>query len=88
MNINSDINVLGSLPDWSLIKVFLSEVIMFSIQEKGGIHQYTSIKTDNFGLQFEEALSTAMIITASDVVITNSNKPYFHVVIDILDFNP
>ncbi len=87
MNINSDINVLGSLPDWSLIKVFLSED-MFSIQEKGGIHQYTSIKTDNFGLQFEEALSTAMIITASDVVITNSNKPYFHVVIDILGFNP
>ncbi|MEY4029433.1 MAG: hypothetical protein RJA90_618, partial [Bacteroidota bacterium] len=41
MKLNSDINVLGSLPDWSLIKVFLSED-MFSIQEKGGIHQYTS----------------------------------------------
>jgi hypothetical protein len=45
MHINSDINVLGSLPDWNLIRVFLSED-MDSIKEKGGIHTYTAIKTD------------------------------------------
>jgi hypothetical protein len=60
MNINSDINVLGSLPDWSLIKVFLSED-MFSIQEKGGIHQYTSIKTDKSVKRFEKAIKTTLI---------------------------
>ena len=60
MKLNSDINVLGSLPDWSLIKVFLSED-MFSIQEKGGIHQYTSIKTDKSVKRFEKAIKTTLI---------------------------
>jgi hypothetical protein len=60
MNINSDINVLGSLPDWNLIKVFLSED-MDSINEKGGIHTYTAIKTDKSVKRFEKAIKATLI---------------------------
>lgn len=60
MRINSDINVLGSLPDWNLIKVFLSED-MDSIQEKGGIQSYTSIKTDKSVRRFENAIKNTLI---------------------------
>jgi len=60
MPINSDINVLGSLPDWNLIKVFLSED-MDSINEKGGIHTYTAIKTDKSVKRFEKAIKATLI---------------------------
>lgn len=60
MHINSDINVLGSLPDWSLIKLFLSED-MDSINEKGGIHTYTAIKTDKSVKRFEKAIKATFI---------------------------
>ena len=60
MQINSDINVLGSLPDWSLVKVFLSED-MSSIREKGGIHTYTAIKTDKSVTRFEKAIKATLI---------------------------
>lgn len=60
MHINSDINVLGSLPDWNLIKVFLSED-MYSIMGKGGIHAYTSIKTDKSVKRFEKAIKATLI---------------------------
>jgi hypothetical protein len=60
MHINSDINVLGSLPDWNLIKVFLSED-MDSIKEKGGIHTYTGIKTDKSVKRFEKAIKATLI---------------------------
>lgn len=60
MHINSDINVLGSLPDWNLIKVFLSED-MDSIKEKGGIHTYTAIKTDKSVKRFEKAIKATLI---------------------------
>lgn len=60
MTINSDINVLGSLPDWSLIKVFLTED-MDSINEKGGIHAYTAIKTDKSVRRFEKAIKDTLI---------------------------
>lgn len=60
MHINSDINVLGSLPDWNLIKVFLSED-MVSIKEKGGIHTYTAIKTDKSVKRFEKAIKATLI---------------------------
>jgi hypothetical protein len=61
MRINSDINVLGSLPDWNLIKVFLSED-MHSIKEKGGIHTYTAIKTDKSVKRFEKAIKATLIL--------------------------
>ena len=35
MNINSDINVLGSLPDWNLIYIFFLED-MATVKVKGG----------------------------------------------------
>jgi len=38
--------------------------------------------------EYTSALSTELIITASEVVITNPNKPYFHGVIDPFGFNP
>jgi hypothetical protein len=60
LNINSDINVLGSLPDWNLIKVFLSED-MISIKDKGGIYTYTSIKTDKSVKRFEKAIKATLI---------------------------
>jgi len=60
MNINSDINVLGSLPDWNLIQVFLSED-MVSIKEKGGIHTYTAIKTDKSVMRFEKAIKATFL---------------------------
>jgi hypothetical protein len=60
MQINSDINVLGSLPDWNLIKVFLSED-MRSIGENGGINSYTAIKTDKSVKRFEKAIKATLI---------------------------
>lgn len=60
MNINSDINVLGSLPDWNLIKIFLSED-MDSINKKGGIHTYTAIKTDKSVKRFQKAIKGTLI---------------------------
>lgn len=60
MKINSDINVLGSLPDWNLTKVFLTED-MQSIKEKGGIHAYTAIKTDKSVKRFEKAIKATLI---------------------------
>lgn len=60
MQINSDINVLGSLPDWNLVKVFLSED-MHTIKEKGGIHTYTAIKTDKSVKRFEKAIKATLI---------------------------
>ena len=56
MKINSDINVLGSLPDWNLIQVFQLED-MASIKVKGGIHTYTAIKTDKSVMRFEKAIT-------------------------------
>ena len=60
MHINSDINVLGSLPDWNLIKVFLYED-MASINNNGGIHTYTAIKTDKSVKRFEKAIKATLI---------------------------
>jgi hypothetical protein len=60
MQINSDINVLGSLHDWNLIKVFLSED-MDSINKKGGIHTYTAIKTDKSVKRFEKAIKATLL---------------------------
>jgi hypothetical protein len=64
MQINSDINVLGSLPDWSLVKLFLSEN-MDSLREKGGIHSFTAIKTDKSVKRFEKAIRSTLIHCSS-----------------------
>ncbi|MGD0582308.1 MAG: BrxA family protein [Bacteroidales bacterium] len=60
MKINSDINILGSLPDWNLINVFLEEDIN-SVNESGGIHSYTSIKTDKSVKRFQRVINSSLI---------------------------
>ncbi len=60
MKINSDINVLGSLPDWNLINVFLKQSIS-SIRLNGGLQSYTAIKTDKSVKRFEKAISATLI---------------------------
>jgi len=60
MVINSDINILGGLPDWNLINVFLDENIK-SIQSKGGFHSFTAIKTDKSVKRFEKAITGTLL---------------------------
>lgn len=60
MKINSDINVLGSLPDLNLIKVFMNES-MQSLNQNGGYHSYTSIKTDKSVKRFENAIKATLL---------------------------
>ncbi len=60
VNINTDINILGSLPDWNLINVYLNEGIG-SFKRNGGVHSYTSIKTDKSIKRFEKAISSTLI---------------------------
>jgi len=60
MKINSDINILGSLPDWNLINVFLEEDIN-SVQEAAGIYSYTSIKTDKSVKRFQRVIASSLI---------------------------
>lgn len=76
MKINTDINVLGSLPDWNLIQVFLTED-MVSIKEKGGIHTYTAIKTDKSVMRFEKAIKATFLNFKND-----NSKSLFHSVIN------
>ena len=60
MIINSDLNILGGLPDWNLINVFLKESIG-TLRKGGGIHTYTAIKTDKSVKRFEKAISATLI---------------------------
>ena len=60
MKINSDINILGSLPDWNLINVFLEEGIN-SVQESSGIYSYTSIKTDKSVKRFQRVIKSSLL---------------------------
>jgi Putative inner membrane protein (DUF1819) len=58
--INSDLNILGSLPDWNLVNVFLKESIG-TLRKVGGLHTYTAIKTDKSVKRFEKAISATLI---------------------------
>jgi hypothetical protein len=58
--INTDLNILGGLPDWNLINVFLNESIG-SLHKGGGAHSYTAIKTDKSVKRFEKAISGTLI---------------------------
>lgn len=60
MKINSDINVLGSLPDLNLINVFLNETIG-SMRQNGGLQSYTTIKTDKSVKRYESAISETIL---------------------------
>ena len=60
MEINTDLNILGGLADWNLIHVFLSENSS-TIKEKGGIHTFTSIKTEKSVKRFEKAIKSTFL---------------------------
>lgn len=60
MKINSDVNILGGLPDFNLIKHFLNES-MTSLNLKGGHHSYTAIKTDKSVKRFENAITNTLL---------------------------
>ncbi len=60
MQITSDINILGSLPDWNLIRVFLTESSK-SFVEKGGSHGFTAIKTERSIKRFEKAIRNTFL---------------------------
>lgn len=60
MNINTDLNILGGLPDWNLINVFLKESIR-PLRKVASVHTYTTIKTDKSIKRFEKAISDTLI---------------------------
>ena len=60
MIINSDINVLGSLTDWSLINVLLNRKIT-SGSKSFDINTQTSIKTDKSIKRFQNAITSTLI---------------------------
>jgi hypothetical protein len=67
MIINSDINVLGSLPDWSLVRLFQVEE-----SEKPKVNQhisaYTNIKTDKSVKRFEKAITGTLLKSRNEDV--------------------
>lgn len=60
MNINSDINILGGLPDWNLIRLFMNDSIE-SLNQVGGHRSYTAIKTDKAVQRFEKAITRTLL---------------------------
>lgn len=60
MKINTDINILGGLPDWNLVFVFLDE--KYKAGEKDtGHHQYTAIKSHKAVARFKKAIYSSML---------------------------
>jgi hypothetical protein len=62
MKINTDINILGGLPDWNLIKLFMDRNID-SMRKEGGLNAFTSIKTDKSVKRFEKAITATLLKT-------------------------
>lgn len=60
MTINSDINVLGGLPDFNLIKLFIGDSVK-SLDHGGGHHTYTTIKTEKAVQRFERAIRRTLL---------------------------
>jgi hypothetical protein len=67
MKYNSDINVLGSLPDWNLIPIFLNQDIN-DIRSNVGLQSVTAIKTDKSIRRFEKAITGTLIKFSNDNV--------------------
>ena len=59
MDINTDINILGGIPDFNLIRIFIAgeteEKVSEDIQ-----HEYTSIKTEKAFKRFQRAINKSM----------------------------
>jgi len=60
MNVNSDINILGGLPDWNLVLQFLNTA-KGSSEVMEPYHTYTSIKTDKSVKRFEKAITGSLL---------------------------
>jgi hypothetical protein len=60
MIINTDINILGGLPDWKLIYVFLNDDFK-SIRAAAGARSVTTIKTDRSVERFEKAITNTLL---------------------------
>lgn len=60
MTLNSDINILGGLPDLNLIKQFMNDSIE-SLNSRGGHRSYTAIKTDKSVHRFEKAITDTLL---------------------------
>jgi len=65
MIINTDINILGGLPDWKLIYVFLNEDLK-TIRAAGGTRSVTTIKTDKSVMRFEKAITNTLLKFKND----------------------
>lgn len=60
MNINSDINILGGMPDMNIIMVFLGKT-MDELRKGGGIQSFTAIKTDKSVVRFRRAINHCVL---------------------------
>lgn len=61
MNINSDINILGGLPDFNLIPLFLDESYK-SLNLKFNSHSYTAIKTNKSVKEFARVIKNSILV--------------------------
>lgn len=69
MKINTDLNILGGLPDWNLINVFLERKLSKTGKDDG-VNSFTAIKTDKSVKRFQRAISSTMIkFCSSDVEV-------------------
>lgn len=60
MTINTDINILGSLPDWNLVKIFLAAETAPEM-ESSAVYTQTAIKTIRSVDRFENAINGNLI---------------------------
>jgi hypothetical protein len=60
MKINSDINIIGSLPDFNLIRLFMDNSVD-SLTQGGGHNAYTAIKTEKSVKRFERAINRTLL---------------------------
>ena len=75
MNISSDINILGSMPDYNLIYILLNEN---NLKDHEKQQYYTKIKTIKSYKRFEKAIKTSVLkyynANIEDLLITLLNK--------------
>lgn len=67
MKINSDINILGGIPDWGILKIFLARVGNGS-GNSGSLQSQLGIKTDKSLQRFQKAVFTNVLSFQNDQV--------------------
>jgi hypothetical protein len=60
MKINTDINILGGLPDWKILKSIWNQPIE-EVMMGGSLHTFTSLKTEKSAIRFSKAISATLI---------------------------